>query len=201
MNLDDMKKAWNADPGKDIVIPTAVDQLKSVGMPVEKIRKMMFAESFIQIAAVILMYFSPLFFSIEAKYLQSFYYLYVVFVMICIYYFLKFYFFYKRLNQPTLNSRDNLYALYYDIRLNVEMYKTFTYTISPFILVYAYMYLSNRFSFERLNFHQLFIYELIMIGILSILFTIIFTEYWLKTSYGKYAAEVKAVLDELKEES
>lgn len=201
MNFEDMKTAWSNDPGKkDIEIPTALDKIKTAGMPVEKIRKMMLRESYLQAAGLIIMFFSPSVFTIDAKYLQSFYYLYAVFVMICIYYFLKFYFFYKRLNNVTLNSKDNLYTLYYDIRLNVEMYKSFSYTLSPFALVYVFMYLSNRLSLKVLHLNNVLTYVCLFTAVLSVILTIVFTEYWVKKSYGHYAAQVKAVLNELIED-
>jgi len=205
MNFDDMKSAWKSDPGKNVVIPETLDKIKSIGMPVEKIRKLLLGEFFVQVPVIILFYFSPSVFPIAPRYELPFYFLYVVFILICIYYFLKFYLFYKRLNKLTLNSKDNLYTVYYDIQLNIEMYKSFTYTISPFVLVYAYMHLSNRLTFDIALIYRstgnnyVFIFLAAAITVFSVILTFVLTEYYVKKSYGKYAAQIKTVLDELRE--
>ena len=45
--------------------------------------------------------------------------------MVSAYYLIIVVCFYKRLNKTTLNTKDNLYETYFDIRLNMELYKTF----------------------------------------------------------------------------
>jgi hypothetical protein len=203
MNFDDMKSAWKSDLGQQVLLPDTIDKIKSAGMPVDKLRKLMLKEFFTQVAVTILFFYAPSFLPIAPAHLMPFYFLYIVFLMICIYYFLKFYLFYKRLNQPALNSKDNLYTLYYDILLNVEMYKSFSYSISPFVLAYSYMYLSNRLNadidmiFKTDGSNLLFIGLGVIVGMVFIVLTFILTEYYVKISYGKYAAQVKQLLDEL----
>ena len=203
MNFDDMKSAWKSDQGTEVVVPTAIDKLKSVGMPVDKIRKLMLGEFCLQVPAVILIFFLPSVFKLEAVYYLPYYCLYTVFVLVCVYYFLKFYLFYKRLNTAAVSSKDSLYALYYDIKLNIEMYKVFNYTLSPFALIYFFMYWSHYFSFEYKDLMKgagnNYVFLIVFIGtsLLSVVLTFIFTDFYIKRYYGKYASEIKSVLDEL----
>ena len=203
MNFDDMKSAWKSDQGKDIVLPTAIDKIKSAGMPIDKIRKLMLGEFCLQVPAVIAIFFLPSVFKLQPVYYLPYYCLYTVFVLICVYYLLKFYLFYRRLNVGAVNSKDSLYALYYDVKLNIEMYKVFNYTLSPFCLIYFFMYWSHYFSFKYENLMQgtgnnkMFLTVFIGTSVLSVVLTFIFTDFYIKRYYGKYAAQIKSVLDEL----
>jgi hypothetical protein len=37
-----------------------------------------------------------------------------------------------RLSKTTLNTKDSLYETYFDVRLNMELYKTFTFALTPY---------------------------------------------------------------------
>ena len=54
MNFDDIKSAWNNDnEGSNIVVPSSVDQLKTLQLPVEKLRKAMQMEFFVKDKALL----------------------------------------------------------------------------------------------------------------------------------------------------
>jgi hypothetical protein len=129
--------------------------------------------------------------------------MYTAMIMLTLFYYVKFYLFYKRLNNITLNSKDNLYALYYDIKLNIEMYRAFNYSIIPLLLLYQVMvimatddFLTTGPRYKRVMFIGLFGSLFLM----AIGMSILFVEYFIKRLYGKYLEQVHKVLEELKEE-
>jgi hypothetical protein len=83
----------------------------------------------------------------------------------------------------------------------MELYKTFTFALMPFVILFLvgvlYFTLPNGATFftDSTNSIKLF---------LSVLFSMLFIglglEWWVHFFYGKYAKEIRTVLDELKEE-
>lgn len=123
--------------------------------------------------------------------------------LVSVYYLVKLYLFYKRLNNITLKTKDSLYETYFDIRLNMELYKTFGFALTPFIILFLLGHTYYKFpqtqntAIDTLNNAQL-------IGIFSAFFSILFMglalEWWVHHFYGKYAKEIRKVIDQLKEE-
>ncbi len=68
--------------------------------------------------------------------ITPFYLLFSLFVAVSAYYLIKLFVFYKRLNKTALNTKDNLYETYFDIRLNMELYKTFGFALTPFMILF-----------------------------------------------------------------
>ena len=123
---------------------------------------------------------------------------------ISIYYLSKLFLFYKRLNKVALTTKDSLYETYYDIRLNMQLYKTFTFALAPFFMIYLAGYLLFRTpgSTEILNgnFGNEKLVLKVVIFMITMLLIGVLTEWWVSFYYGKYAKEIKKVIDELKEE-
>ena len=127
--------------------------------------------------------------------------LFSLFVAVSAYYLIKLFIFYKRLNKTALNTKDNLYETYFDIRLNMELYKTFTFALTPFVI----LFLVGVLYFKLPNAATLFTDSTNSIALfVSVLFSMLFMgvalEWWVHFFYGKYAKEIRTVLDELKEE-
>lgn len=200
MNFDELQSAWNSDKGNDIVVPDSITKLRSVATPVERIRRNMRTEFVWMLLLIIGMGFFPLLRGVKPV---PFYAMYAAMILLTLFYYIKFYFFYKRLNDITLNSKDNLYAVYYDIKLNVEMYRSFNYSVIPLLLLYQVMvimtteeFLTAASTYKRVVFIVVFsIIFLIAIGIITLL-----VECWVRHFYGKYLEQVHKVLEELKEE-
>jgi hypothetical protein len=72
-----------------------------------------------------------------APMIAPYYLIYAIMVAISIYYLGKLLFFYNRLNKSTLNTKDSLYETYFDIRLNMELYKTFTFHFFLFLCYFC----------------------------------------------------------------
>jgi hypothetical protein len=202
MDFNDIQSAWKNEKTENVILPTHLDKINSANMPLEKIKKNLRNEFFYQIIAVILIGLVPFIYSIPANAIGSFYLFFSIFVAVCIYYLVKLYLFYKRLNKTTLNTKDSLYETYFDIRLNMELYKTFGFALIPFVILFLFglmNYKNPDFFTKDLN-STSFLVTTFSIVTSSILFMGVALEWWVNYFYGKYAKEIRKVLDELKEE-
>lgn len=204
MDFNDIQSAWNDNKSENVVLPTNLDKLKSANMPIDKVRKNLRFELVIQTIAMTLFGFLPLVERFPANMIAPYYLIYAIMVAISIYYLGKLFLFYNRLNKTVLNTKDSLYETYFDIRLNMELYKTFTFSLLPFFILYFIGYVSyktpklSQLINGEVQHSKLIILLIILIAILLLI--AFFTELWVQSLYGKYAKQVKKVIDELKEE-
>ncbi|WP_428230926.1 hypothetical protein [Flavobacterium sp.] len=204
MDFNDIQNAWNNEKTDNIVLPDNIEKIQTANTPLDKIRKNLRHELIYQIVAIILIGFVPLICDFEPKIMKTFYLFFSVFVAVCIYYLVKLYLFYKRLNNITLKTKDSLYETYFDVRLNMELYKTFGFALTPFMVLFLvgffYMEFSKKANFQIIDFANSQLISLFLVIIFSILLMGVFLEWWVHFMYGKYAKEIKKVIDELKEE-
>ncbi|WP_394775175.1 hypothetical protein [Flavobacterium sp.] len=204
MDFNDIQNAWNNEKTENVVLPNNLEKIQTANTPLDKIRKNLKNELIYQIITVISIGFVPLIYHFEAKWLTPFYLLFSIFVAVCIYYLVKLYLFYKRLNNITLKTKDSLYETYFDVRLNMELYKTFGFALTPFMILFLIGFLYSKFAgssnFQMLSFSNSQLISLFSVIIFSILFMGLALEWWVHHFYGKYAKEIKKVIDELKEE-
>lgn len=202
MNFDELQSAWHSDKGNDIVVPDSVTKLRSVATPVQRIRRNMRKEFVVMLGIIIAFPFFPL---TLAKDLARgpFYAMYVAMIILTLFYYVKFYLFYKRLNAATLNSKDSLYEVYYDIKLNIEMYRSFNYSVIPLLLLYQVMVVMSLPPVKAAAFASRQAYFIVIFSIaflFAVVIAIAFVELWIKYFYGDYLQQVQKVLNELKEE-
>lgn len=204
MNFDNIKAAWDDESANEFVVPQKIEQLKSAKQPVDKIKKNMKHELFAQFFGIILIGFFPQIFNIIHEFYVLYYALYALMIIVSAYYLVKFYFFFKEMNHSTLSSKENLYELYYEIRLKIEMYKSFAYLLTPFAILLSAILI---FGLDKKGFlnklatitnTDLFIFFIFFSAI--IILVALITNWWVNYYYGKYAKQIKKVLDELKEE-
>jgi hypothetical protein len=114
------------------------------------------------------------------------------------------YLFFKRLNKVSLNAKDSLYETYFDIRLNMELYKTFGFALTPFMVLFivgaGYYQWSKSGEIVLSNLHNSHFIGLFVVVAIFILFMGLALEWWVQYFYGKYAKEIRKVIDELKED-
>ncbi|MBO9727994.1 MAG: hypothetical protein J7623_05090 [Chitinophaga sp.] len=205
MNFDDIKSMWNNDEGEGAVVPNSVDQLKTLSLPIEKIRKNMRLEFYIQLITMVLIGFLPTFGYIGQLAVVPFFIIYFVAVIITIYYFSRFHIFYKQLNTNLLRSKDHLYELYYEGKLNVEMYKSFAYTLIPLFFMGEGLHLMSIYGartrelLQMAQTHQWKAALLIGTFLFLVLVTMLGTNLWAKAYYGRHLDQIKMVLNEFKE--
>ncbi|PIF31881.1 hypothetical protein CLU81_2389 [Flavobacterium sp. 9] len=204
MDFNDIQNAWNNEETNNVILPDNLEKIQEANTPLDKIRKNLKKEFIYQVLSIIFIGFIPTFYDFPPKMTTLYYLLFSLFVAVCIYYLAKFYFFYKRLSSITLKTKDNLYETYFDIRLNMELYKTFGFALTPFLILYLIGFLYLKFSeapgFLSNDFTNYQLGALFSIVVFTMLFMGISLEWWVHKFYGKFAKEIKKVIDELKEE-
>ena len=201
MDFNDIQSAWNNENTKNVVVPTQLEKVQQANTPLDKIRKNLKNEFIYQIVSIVVVGFAPYLNGFPEQAITPFYLLFSLFVAVSAYYLIKLFIFYKRLNKTTLSTKDNLYETYFDIRLNMELYKTFGFALTPFMILFLvgvlYFTLPNGATFFTDSTNSITLF-------LSVLFSMLFMgvalEWWVHYYYGKYAKEIRTVLDELKEE-
>lgn len=204
MDFNDIQNAWNNEKNENVILPKNLEKIQSANTPLDKIRKNLKNEFVYQIVSMIFLGTIPLICQFNSKMIFLYYLIYSLFLAVCVYYLAKLYFFFKRLNATTLKTKDSLYETYFDIRLNMELYKTFGFSLTPFLVVYLlgfYFYglskTSGGLNYEFSNAQLFGLFAIIVFAILSMGISL---EWWVQKFYGKYAKEIKKVIDELKEE-
>ncbi len=206
MNFDNLQSAWDNDKNTNVEVPKNLDKLKSANMPLEKIKRNLRIEFVLHIIAIAFLGLLPALNFIDVQYSMLFYALFSGLMATCIYYFFKFFKFYKRLVSMNLNTKDNLYETYFDIKLNMEIYKTFNFVILPLALGLIFLEFISLTKIPLQNIdHGLtskpYFMIILAFGIVSQLLIIgLLTEWWVHFFYGKYAKQIKKVIDELRGE-
>ncbi|WP_213277379.1 hypothetical protein [Chryseobacterium indologenes] len=201
MNFDQLKEQWNKEDS-DVHIPDTIKQLKESKHPIEKIQKNMKREFPMQILAIILMAFFPLQFQFPSSQYIIYYVSYTVMVVISSYYLFGFYKFYKQTELYTGSTRNSLWKIYHELKLNMERYQSFGFLLLPHFLItlglVAYNVLEKKgesladISHE----HQISLILLVLIGVLSVVVSIIL---WTKYFYGPSAKQLEKILNEMDE--
>lgn len=201
MDFNDIQSAWNNENTKNVVVPTQLEKVQQANTPLDKIRKNLKNEFIYQIVSIVVVGFAPYLNGFPEQAITPFYLLFSLFVAVSAYYLIKLFIFYKRLNKTALNTKDNLYETYFDIRLNMELYKTFGFALMPFMILFLvgvlYFTLPNAATLFTDSTNSIVLFVSVLF---SMLFMGVASEWWVHFFYGKYAKEIRTVLDELKEE-
>jgi hypothetical protein len=199
MNFDKIKAAWEQEGEGQAKLPENL--LKGKKSPIRKIRNNMRMEFVAQGIGILLLAFFPAIFGMQAVYVVPYYIVYGFYSGIVIYYLIRFYFFFRRLHDNSLNSKDSIYTLYYDTRLNIEIYRTFNYCLVPIGLALMFMFLFDTFKIDTyLSREQLLIGGAFTV-VISMALIVAGVELWIRDGYGKYLQVIKKVMEELREES
>ena len=197
MELDDFKSTWDQQLDSGINTPLTKPDITLAKGPLDKIRRNMKNELYAQLAAVVLMGLFPFVFHFSAMLFTPFYILYAVLIAIATYFMFRFYLFYRRLSGANMNSQEHLHALYYDIRLNMEMYQSFSYSLVPFILIFIGMIAYNTRRSASVAFTPDVLYMVIAAYVVIMVLMAWATHAWVHLFYGKYAREIKKLIDQL----
>lgn len=199
MNFDDIQATWNQESNDNIQLPTALKDLKGKKSPIKKIRTTMRTELIFQLIGLIVVGFFPQILNLNSSFLLAFYMTYGFMVIISIYYFVRFYFFYNRLYNYTLNSKESLYSLYYDIKINIEIYRSFNYAMIPILVIMLTLFIVAKVPLGALMDQSHLLALGVIILAISTLLVYGFIEFGIKVGYGKYLKEIGSVLDQLRE--
>lgn len=201
MNLDELKSAWDTDNTDEVQIPQHIKELRQAQHPLDKLKRNMKNEWYMQLAAILFIAFSPKIMDIHPSTYIIFYTSYLMILLISAYYLNKFRLFYKRISHYSAGTRDSLNEIYYEFKLNVERYHSFGFLLIPFSLIWVWV-----FSYSRLlesgkdisaiteSMNNGFLFAALILSATVTLAVLAWTRYL----YTPYIKQIKRVLDELK---
>ncbi|PWN66900.1 hypothetical protein C1631_019470 [Chryseobacterium phosphatilyticum] len=201
MNFDQLKEQWNNEDS-NLNIPDNIKQLKESKHPVEKIQKTMKKEFPMQILAVILIAFFPFIFKFSASLYTIYYTSYAILVVVSSYYLLGFYKFYKQTELYTGNTKNSLWKIYHELRLNMERYQSFGFLLLPHLLITIGLEICNALEkkgkslFDLTNTYQQSIVLIVLITTIVYVAAIVL---WTKYFYGNQAQQLENILNEMDE--
>lgn len=198
MNFDDIKNEWHASDSDEINISADMLKIKEARMPIDIIRRKMKHEFNYQIIALIIMALLPYILGFSPNMKLMYLAFYAITCGFTAYYFFKFYQFYKHSYDMSLDTRKSILWFYYEMKLNVELYKALTYIIAFIGLAFisVYLFIEKASIFARLVSKLSPVYILLNCFV-TILIIGAITELWAWYYYGKYLKRVKKVVDEL----
>jgi hypothetical protein len=188
MNFDNLKGAWADDKTDDMPLPVRKAPLRETFSVVSKLRRNMKWELISQVIGfvflILVVLLSP------KNTLSSFIVSIAIFLLLIqtVYYFSRFYLFYKAIGRYDLSLRKSIYRITYEFELNIEIYKTFNYFVAPLVALIIIGSMAD----------SLFVIFLVM-GIAQIISFFLFKLY-VRTRYGRHLAELKKITEDLETE-
>ena len=208
MNIDDLKDAWNQDEPQGMQIPVSTATFGKTQSAVSRIRRNMrneFIGSLIAYGALIAL----LFYGVKSALAFNTAGIFVFIILVLnSFYYLRFYVFYKSIGGNDFNIQNNIRKVTYDVALNIEIYKTYNFCITPLAALVGFVLLCGKNGADYIR-HIVNTDTFISPGSLLLTFLIILisfavtylcVNYHIKTQYGKYLAELKMVMDDLDRE-
>jgi hypothetical protein len=205
MNIDDLKDAWGKDEPKGMKLLANAEMLGKTTSVVSRLRKNMKSEFnalLVSYAIIVVFLFkgnqSPFFFNMSIILLFS------ILVLNCFYY-LRFYAFYKSVSRYDVNMRSSIRKIVYELELNAEIYKTYSFSVVPLSVLTTITLISSKVSADFLN-KVLNANGYLSWGVMLMIFSIVLISFTLsyifitihvRSSYGKYLAELKKVMNDL----
>ncbi|MDM1528322.1 hypothetical protein [Myroides odoratimimus] len=200
MNLDDLKKSWQEQELPTDIVASQELKEKVSRLPLDKIRGNVRKEIWIQIVSIGFIVFTPNILDIQNNRIGGFYLFYGIFVLITVYYILKMYRFYRTSASLELNSRDSVYDSYYNVKLYIQMYENFCYSLIPFGILLL-LVASPSSQLDLILGGDL--HALKYLGIVSIIMVVLIyfiAKYWIKKLYGQYLLQIEHTLNQFKEQ-
>lgn len=202
MKIEDFQQAWDAEGSEELVLPAKLEKLRMAHQPIDMIKKNMRQELVYQSAAIAFLGVFPLLIGFNRQFYFIYYFAYTSLLLVSAYYLVRFYKFSRVIHNYAVSSLDSLYELDYEIRINMEAYKSFSFLLVPFTIVASILFtlhLRIRVDHDEELFKPAdWVSFPLTIGII-ILATVWLTNWWVEHYYGKYARQIRILLDELKE--
>lgn len=201
MNFDQLKEQWNNED-HNVQIPDTIEKLKESKHPISKIQKNMKKEFPMQVVAIILIGFFPLQLGFPSSQYIIYYISYTMMVVISSYYLYGFYKFYKQTELYTGNTKNSLWKIYHELRLNMERYQSFGFLLLPHFLItigleiYNLLEKKGKTLSELTNSYQQALIIAVLLGTLFIVVSIVL---WTKYIYGRNANQLENILNEMDE--
>ncbi len=201
MNFDQLKNDWSNNEVVSTEVSESMLKIKDARTPIDQIRKKMKHEFLWQIISLLVMALAPKILGFSSN-LSSTYFLF--FSIVCgftAYYFFKFYTFYKHSYDLSLDSRKNLLWFYYEMKINIELYKALTYIVSFIYLSFGAIALFiTRGNILVKLLEKIPLTYILLNAAITVLIIGLITESWAKYSYGKHLKRLKVIIESIDEE-
>ncbi|SDH97091.1 hypothetical protein [Myroides phaeus] len=197
MNFDDLKDKWREQEliSEELTEKVVVRHINT--LPLDKMRRNVIRDIWLQSLCVILLGFLPYYHPIIEGNIVLYYILFTLFSLVTLYYLLKMFLFYRKSESYVLNSYDSLYEVYFNVRMYVQLYENFCFSLAPFIILFIPFFIGlDLEGIEKLFNNIVFLVALFIYSLLVILFC----KYLIYRFYGRYLKQLKDVLEEFKEE-
>ena len=203
MNFENLKSEWDEERADDVQIPDAIEKLQRAKHPLAQLKATMKKELQMQVVSLALFIFFPFILQIDTSLYLIYFLGFMLITIISVYYLVAFSKFYKTVDTFDLATKDQLLEIYFDLRLNMERYRSWAFLLTPFLMftigLFSYSHLLRAGKWE--TFTGLPVAFLFILGFASMVFMIAATNWWLKHYYGRYVDQLKAVLNSLKEDN
>ncbi|SOD14545.1 hypothetical protein [Pedobacter xixiisoli] len=201
MNFDKLKDDWNKNEPVSTEVSENMLKLKEASTPIDQLRKKMKYEFFGQLISLILLAFIPKLIGFTDELKNIYILFYAIICGFMAYYFFKFYRFYKHSYDLSLDSRKNLLWFYYEMRLNLELYKSLTYIVGFILLAFSAIALFTiKSDLSSKILAKMSITYIAINAVVTIVIIGVITELWATSYYGKYLKRIKIIVDSIDEE-
>jgi hypothetical protein len=191
MEIEDLKNIWDAE-NPELTPEISIEKQKELHLPLEKLRRNMRIEFWINILSIILLI--PLLYVLKFNIFMQ-WTLYFVLLFIVFYFTFKFYQLYKKIRYYDLSTKNQLLELKYELNLNVELYKSYYVASVPFFMGMLFLYLEkvDFFKYDDLIMH----YAPFIMFFALIAIVLAFGSISLEYHYGKYVKQIIKILKDL----
>lgn len=202
MNFEQLKSEWAKEPETENEI-TTIKHLGQSRHPVEKVQQAMKKEGIMQLIAILALAFAPQFLGVYGTGRIIYYISYIVVVVIGGYYLYGFYKFYRQTGLYSADTRSSLMKIYYELRLNMERYQSFGFLLLPHFIVTIGLFMNATVAGKQLSLWAIpnnLVWILIGVVLMGCIAVVACIVWWTKAVYGKHAAALKVLLDQLEDD-
>lgn len=194
MDLDNIKDLWQKAA---VATPEiSLEKQKEIRMPLEKIRKNMRMEFWATVICVIFLILLGFMLStfISSEKFAMYYTVFLLsFLMIIIFYFVKFFRLYKDLENMDFNTKESLKDLVWKFKLNEQYYLSYYIATVPVILFELAIFMDYVPGYKEFTGIK-FYYTYILGFILSLGMLYYIGKYWFRKYYGVYIYKITKTL-------
>ncbi len=191
MELDQLKNIWD----KEEVSQTpaiSTEQQKEIHLPLEKIRKNMKMEFWMNIVSMLVLLPLMSVFT-ENQFIR--WTLYFIMLFIIGYYTFKFKSLYQKISIQQFDTYHSLMELKYDLKLNLELYKSYYVASVPFFMGIFFVLVEHHNFFNDENLIMHYAPFILFFSITALILGI--GNWWLENYYGKYVKQISKIVQDL----
>jgi hypothetical protein len=202
MNFNSLPSDWKDQPGEQPSF--SMDQLtsKSPQLILDKVHRSMRYEFFSVLIGVVAAVVALLLLDLQGLISSLLWLALFVYAVVILVYGIRFFRFYRHTARMALDSYENLLWLYYELRLMIEVYRSFTLTSMLIGLSFGFIVGSiegSKAAPMELADPDSFIWWLMLTLTVSFAALLGIIEWWIYYAYGRSLRRIKLVLSELKE--